>query len=44
MEDDDSESFIESDTDTHLEVETFIGGGGRGSGGSLSNQPSNSGD
>ena len=44
MEDDDGESFIESDDDTHLEVETFIGGGGGRSSGSLSNQPSNSGD
>lgn len=44
MEDDDSEIFAESDDDTHLEIDTVVGGGGRGSGGSLSNQSSNSGD
>ena len=41
---DDAESFIESDDDTHLESDITIGGGGRGSGGSRSNQPSNRGD
>jgi hypothetical protein len=44
MEDDDSGIFIESDDDTHLESDITIRGGGGGSGGSLSNQPSNSSD
>jgi len=44
MDDDDSEIFAESDDDTRLEIDTFVGGSVRGSGRSLSNQPSNSGD
>jgi hypothetical protein len=44
MEDDDSEIFVENDDDTHLESDITLGGGGSRSGGSLSNQPSNSND
>jgi hypothetical protein len=44
MEDDNSEIFAESDDDTILESDITIGGGGGRSGGSLRNQPSNSGD
>jgi hypothetical protein len=41
---DDGEIFVESDDDTHLESDITIRGGGGGSGGSLSNQASNSSD